>query len=158
MLTAAWAGAGVLALSVASVFVAVIYQSPSTGPAAWSTGAVPGRWRLNFHSGRLIIAHGDMVQGNIHPGMVTLGYMKNPGWTLLRVKRPGLPLFERETWRVTWFPEHRQAPLGPLGVVLIAPWVIRRWRASRRPRWVCAGCGYDRRGVPTGPCSECGNA
>lgn len=43
---------------------------------------------------------------------------------------------------------------GVLSVWPLVRWAQRRWG---RPAWVCAGCGYDRRGIGDGaPCPECG--
>ena len=117
-----------------------------------------GKVRVRFMAGSLVVANGELPAGAVANVPVTLGYMQQAGVTWFVSGSAGARwghIASVHTWKYYFYREHVQVQVLPLAVLLVAPWVVRRWARGRRPPWACAACGYDLRGAQ-GTCPECG--
>jgi hypothetical protein len=170
-LAGAIAGAVLVLVSAISCFVVPIYQQ---APGAWmplgpvvpgTSYTVPpgtppaGKIRVRLMAGSLIVANGHLPPGKSHIGMVTLGEMSKAGFTWLwNSPATAWQIITRsDVWKWYIYTEHVQVHLFPVGLLLAAPWALRRWVLKGPPAWVCQECGYDLRGGVGGPCPECGH-
>ncbi len=143
---------------MASVFWYALYQQPPgmtlvRQPDGTLLPAMPpGKLRIRLLAGSLIIARGNLPQPS--RVKVTLGYMATAGIQVRMNTKPLAALADMNAWRFHFHPEHVQANLFPIAILLTLPWVVLRSR--RRQPWMCPNCRYDLRGAPSPICPECG--